>query len=214
MPPQKPLSLLDQQPRAVSTTLQDLFEGRELPHVKSPKPLFDTVQLALALVMLAVMAALTYVSELDNLYWTNTRITSFVQRALGMRRPPAGASAASARRLIVVAEPDESQRLIAKTTLERYGYSVALADNGAQAEALVRQAGPRTALVVLDREALRDSTPDTIQQLKRIQPNVRILMSEAAGGKSAVAAGAAGSIERPFSSMPLAEAVQKVLAAK
>ncbi|PYT27436.1 MAG: hypothetical protein DMG58_20370 [Acidobacteria bacterium] len=142
------------------------------------------------------------------------RITAFVQRALGIRRPVDDGSAARARRIIVVAENDENQRLIAKTTLERYGYAVALADNGAQAEALLRKAGPRVALVVLDREALRISTRDTIQQLKSIQPNVRILMAQAAGEGSRAVSGAAGSLERPFSSMPLAEAVRKALAPK
>lgn len=214
MTPQKPLSLLDEQPGVASTTVQDIFPGRAQPQAIRPRKSFDTIQLVLALVMLAVMGVLTYVSELDNLYWTNTRITSFVQRALGIHRPPAGASAASARRVIVVAESDENQRLIAKTTLERYGYAVALADNGTQAEALVRRAGPRAALVVLDRESLRNSAHDTIQQLKSIQPNVQILMSQAAGGNTAAVSGAAGSIERPFSSMPLAEAVQKALAPK
>jgi DNA-binding NtrC family response regulator len=114
----------------------------------------------------------------------------------------------------VVAESDENQRLIAKTTLERYGYAVALADNGAQAEAMLRKAGSRVALVVLDREALRNSARDTIQQLKSIQPNVRILMPQAAGEDSRAVSGAAAWLERPYSSIPLAEAVRKALGPK
>jgi len=162
--------------------------------------------------MLAVLAGLIYVSELDSVYWTNTRITSFVQHALGIRRPVDDGAAARARRVIVVAENDENQRLIAKTTLERYGYAVALADDGTQAEAFLRKAGARVALVVLDRAALRDSAGEAIRQLKSIQPNVRILMSQAVGEDSRAVSGAAGLIERPFSSVPLAEAVQKALA--
>ena len=172
----------------------------------------DTAQLALALVMVAVLAGLIYVSELDNVYWTNMRITSFVQRALGIHQPVDDGRLARARRVIVVAESDENQRLIAKTTLERYGYAVALADNGTQAEALLRKAGSRVALVVLNREALRNSARDTIQQLKSIQPNVRILTAQAAGEDSPKISGVAGALERPFSSMPLAEAVRKALA--
>jgi DNA-binding NtrC family response regulator len=164
------------------------------------------------MVMLAVLAGLIYVSELDSVYRTNIRITSFVQHALGIRRPVDGGSAARARRVIVVAENDESQRLIAKTTLERYGYAVALADDGAQAEALLRKAGPLVALMVLDGEALRNSARDTVERLKNIQPDVRILMSKAAGANFPAVSGAAESIERPFSSIPLAEAVHKALA--
>ncbi len=196
-------------------TIENSFPSGALQYRKHrTRSSVDTAQLALALVMVAVLAGLIYVSELDNVYWTNMRITAFVQRALGIRRPVDDGSAARARRIIVVAENDENQRLIAKTTLERYGYAVALADNGAQAEALLRKAGPRVALVVLDREALRISTRDTIQQLKSIQPNVRILMAQAAGEGSRAVSGAAGSLERPFSSMPLAEAVRKALAPK
>jgi CheY-like chemotaxis protein len=215
MTPQKPLSLLDSQPEAVSLTVQDRFPSGALQYGKHRRrsPL-DTAQLALAFVMLAVLAGLIYISELDSVYWTNMRITAFVQRALGIRRPADGRSAANARRVIVVAENDENQRLVAKTTLERYGYAVALADNGTQAETLLRKAGPRVALVILDREALRNAASDTIRQLKSIQPDVRILMSQAAGEDSPKISGAAGSLERPFSSVPLAEAVQRALAPK
>jgi DNA-binding NtrC family response regulator len=164
------------------------------------------------MVMLAVLAGLIYVSELDSVYRTNVRITSFVHHALGIRQPVDGGSAARARRVIVVAENDESQRLIAKTTLERYGYAVALADDGAQAEALLRKAGPLVALMVLDGEALRNSARDTVERLKSIQPDVRILMSKAVGAKFPAVSGAAELIERPFSSIPLAEAVRKALA--
>jgi DNA-binding NtrC family response regulator len=159
-----------------------------------------------------VLAGLIYVSELDSVYWTNIRITSFVQHALGIRRPVDDRIAAGARRVIVVAENDENQRLIAKTTLERYGYAVALADDGTQAEALLRKAGPRVALMVLDGQALRNSARDTVERLKSIQPDVRILMSTAVGANFAAVSDAAELIERPFSSVPLAEAVRKALA--
>jgi len=162
-------------------TVESNFQDGALQYRKrrARSPL-DMAQLMLALVMLTVLAGLIYVSELDNVYWTNMRITSFVQRTLGIHRP-VDDGAARARRVIVIAESDENQRLIAKTTLERYGYAVALADNGKQAEALLRKAGSRVALVVLDREALRNSARDTILQLKSIQPSVQILMAQAAG---------------------------------
>jgi len=212
MTPQKPLSLLDLHPETVSLTVESNFQDGALQYRKrrARSPL-DMAQLMLALVMLTVLAGLIYVSELDNVYWTNMRITSFVQRTLGIHRP-VDDGAARARRVIVIAESDENQRLIAKTTLERYGYAVALADNGKQAEALLRKAGSRVALVVLDREALRNSARDTILQLKSIQPSVQILMAQAAGKDSPKISGASGSIERPFSSVPLAEAVRNALA--
>jgi CheY-like chemotaxis protein len=215
MTPQKPLSLLDAQPEAVSLTVQHSFPGGAPQYGKRRRrsPL-DTAQLALALVMLVVLAGSIYVSELDSVYWTNTRITSFVQRTLGIHQSADDGSAARVGRVIVVADRDENQRLIAKTTLEHYGYAVALADNGTQAEALLRKAGSRVALVVLDEEALRNSAKDTIGQLKSIQPNVRILLAQRAGDHSPKISGASGWLERPFSSMPLVEAVRNALAPK
>ena len=199
MTPQEPLLLADKQPGS-----------RELhSRLRRPRSCGDTAQLVLAAVMLAVLAGLIYVSELDSVYWTNVRITSFVQHALGIHRPvDDGGSAARARRVIVVAENDEGQRLIAKTTLERYGYAVALADDGAQAEALLRKAGPRVALMVLDRQAMRDSADEAIRRLRSIQPDLRILMSQTAGEDAVVT----DLIESPFNSVLLAEAVRRALA--
>lgn len=213
MTPLKSLSQSDSPPEAVALTVPSAVTSRTTRTAgRRTRSFADTAQLVLAVVMLAVLAGLIYISELDSIYWTNIRITSFVQRTLGIRRSVDHGSSARARQIIVVAENDENQRLIAKTTLERYGYAVALADNGAQAEALLRQAGPRVALVLLDREALPDSARDTILKLKSIQPNVRILMSQAAREDNRAVSGAADFIERPFSSMPLAEAVRKILA--
>ena len=193
--------------------VQHTFPGGGLQYGKRRRrsPL-DTAQLVLALVMLVVLGGLIYVSELDSVYWTNTRITSFVQRTLGIHQSVDDGSGARFRRVIVVAESDENQRLIAKTTLERSGYVVALADNGTQAEALLRKAGSRVALVVLGGEALGNGAKDTIGQLKSIQPDVRILMARAADDTSSKDSGATGWLERPFSSIPLAEAVRNALA--
>jgi DNA-binding NtrC family response regulator len=115
-------------------------------------------------------------------------------------------TAVDTRKTILVVESDERQRLIAKTALERYGYNVALVDDGSQALTLLRNGGGRVALVVLD---TRSSGAQTMQQLKGIRPSVPILVSEAAGEE--LQAGAAGRIERPFSALPLAEAVQHTL---
>ena len=213
MTPREPPSLLNSQPGSLAVEVSPQGRALQSRH-RRPRSFVDTAQLVLAMAMLAVLAGLIYVSELDSVYWTNIRITSLVQHALGIRRPVGDGSAASARRVIVIAENDENQRLIAKTTLERYGYAVALVDNGTQAEAMLRKAGPRVALVVLDREALRTSTGEAIRRLKSIQPDVRILMSKAAGEDSVALSTAADLIERPFSPMPLADAVRRALGVK
>ena len=80
-------------------TIENSFPSGALQYRKHrTRSSVDTAQLALALVMVAVLAGLIYVSELDNVYWTNMRITAFVQRALGIRRPVDDGSAARALR--------------------------------------------------------------------------------------------------------------------
>jgi len=212
MTQQKPLSLVD--PQAASIKVQNVFTGGALPYGKRRgRSSVDAAQLALALIMLVMLSGLIYFSELDNTYWINARITSFVQRAFGNQWAAHDGRTAKARRVIVV-ENDESQRLIAKTTLERYGYTVVLATSGTQAQTLLRRSGARVDLVILDREGLGNSTRDTIRQLKSIQPSVRILISQAAGEDLPAATEVAPSIERPLSAAPLADAVKKVLATK
>ncbi|HYM07159.1 MAG TPA: response regulator [Terriglobales bacterium] len=157
-----------------------------------------------------------YFAELDENYQTSTRITAAIQRVLGTHSAAAHSPrrAASGPTAILVAENDDRQRLIAKTALEHSGYAVVLAENGAEAVALLRNDEPHIALVVVDRAALGSSAGETIRKLKSICPNVLILVSHARGENATADSRAAGSIEKPFSAMPLAAAVEKALAAK
>jgi len=176
----------------------------------------NKVELALALVSLALLVVVVVFAELDTSYESATRLTSTIQRIVGISRSadrPAignGGRALDARRLVLVAEADDRQRLIAKTTLERYGYRVLLADSASEAVSLFRQSARPIALVVLDPAGRRDSG-GTIRQLKSIRADVPILLSRAPGEKTRAHSAAAGWIEKPMRAVPLAEAVARIL---
>jgi len=159
-----------------------------------------------ALVCLAAMLGTAYFAVLDSNYTSAMRISGVIEGVLGRVIAPA---AVDTRKIILVVENDEGQRLIAKTALERYGYNVALADNGAQAATLLHRAAGRVALVVLD---TRNSNVATIRQLKGMRTNIPIIVSEPAVEK--LQAGATARIDRPFTALPLAETVQKLLRAR
>lgn len=150
----------------------------------------DYADVVLALVCLAAMAGSMYFAKLDSNYATSMRLTAAIQRALKIRGPDE--TAIDTRKMILVVENDEGQRLIAKTALERYGYNVALVDDGAQAMGLFRKAPDRVSLVLVEPGSGGESM---IRQFKSIRSDLPILVSE-----------------RPFSAMPLAEIVQKTLA--
>jgi len=192
----------------------DLYRGS-----RRRTSLKDAADLAVGLVCLTLFLGAVYFSERDSNYASSVRMTAAIQRAFGIHRSSATRAsalpqpAAAAGKIILVAENDDSQRLIAKTALERYGYAVALADNGAQAVSLFSKAAHQVALVLLDQSALPASR-ETIRQLQSIRPDVRIILCLPAGETLHESSGPTGWIEKPFSALPLVEAVRHALASR
>jgi len=206
MTPKMTPSTTEAPPKAVFSVAQIVGQGREIPYGYRKPSFKDYADVIVALLCLAAMLGTAYFSVLDSNYVTATRVSAAIDRVLG--RSPTG-RAVDTRQTILVIESDEEQRLIAKTALERDGYNVALVDNGAQAATIFRKAAGRVALVVLD---TRSASFQAIQQLKGMRPHTPVLVSEPADEK--LQAGASARINRPFSALPLAEAVQKVLRAR
>ncbi len=194
-------------PKAAFSVAQTVGQGREIPYGYRKPSFKDYGDVIVALVCLSVMVGVAYFSELDSNYATAMRISAAIQRVLGV---PSGArSIVDTRQTIVVVEKDEGQRLIAKTALERYGYKVALVDNGTEAAGLLHNGAGRVALVVVDAGS---ANVRAVQQLKSTRPQVPILVAEPAGEK--LQEGATARIDRPIAALPLAAAVQKVLGAR
>jgi CheY-like chemotaxis protein len=195
-------SVADTPPKAVFSAAQTVGQGREIPYGHRKPSFKDYADVIVALVCLAAMAGTIYFAELDGNYATATSMTAAIRRVFHLSG--SAERAIDIRKTILVVENDDSQRLIAKTALERYGYNVALVEDGTQALTLLQNSAGRVALVLLDTRS-----SGALQKLKGVRPSVPILVSEAAGEK--LQAGAAGRVERPFSALPLAEAVQHTL---
>lgn len=197
-------SMTEAPPKAAFSAAQTVGQGREIPYGYRKPSFKDYGDVIVALLCLAVMVGVAYFSALDGNYATAMRFSAAIQRILGV--PNARWSTVDTRQTIVVVENDEGQRLIAKTALERYGYNVALADNGTEAAGLLRIGAGRVALIVLDTGS---ANVRVMQQLNNIRPHVPILVAEPAGEK--LRAGATARIDRPFAALPLAAVVQKIL---
>ncbi|HLM98996.1 MAG TPA: hypothetical protein VK335_06930 [Bryobacteraceae bacterium] len=206
MTPKMTPSTTEAPPKAAFSVAQIVGQGREIPYGHRKPSFKDYGDVIVALLCLAVMLGTAYFSVLDSNYVTAARVSAAIDRVLGRG---ATGKAVDTRKTILVVASDEGQRLIAKTALERYGYNVALVDNGAQAATVFRKAAGRVALVVVD---TRSSSVQAILALKGTRPKVPVVVSEPAGGK--LQAGASARIDSPFSALPLAEAVQKVLHAR
>lgn len=190
-------------PKAAFSAAQIVGQGREIPYGHRKPSFKDYADVIVALLCLTAMLGTAYFAVADTNYATAARVSATIDSVLGRA---AGQKAVDTRKTILVVENDEGQRLVAKTALERYGYNVALADNGAQAAALFHKAAGRVALIVLD---TRSAGSQAMQQIKGIRPRVPVLVSGPATEK--LQAGTSARIDSPFTALPLAEAVQKLL---
>ena len=167
-----------------------------------------TADLMAALVCMAILFGAIGFSQLDSDYATATRMSSVVRRIFGAR-DERNDVVSNGGKIILVAEKNDRQRLIAKTTLERYGYNVLLADDGPETVAFFRKTAHRVALVILGGAGPQSSTQDLIGKLRKIRPDIRILVSRAGGEDAPSTTG--GWLAKPFNAPRLAEAVRKAL---
>jgi CheY-like chemotaxis protein len=191
-------------------------DGQDLSHRsltygydRPRKSLRDTANLGIAFLCALLLLVVAGFAALDSNFATSSQMTSTIRHALGLPTGPEVNARTDSGEFILVAENDNAQRLIAKTTLERCGYTVALADDGSQAVALFRQAAARVSLVLLNRAELRSSAASVVRQLKEIRPDVRILISQR--GDEQLPSGVTRLVG-PLSAQPLTEAVRRVLA--
>ncbi|HEY5078548.1 MAG TPA: PAS domain-containing protein [Opitutaceae bacterium] len=118
--------------------------------------------------------------------------------------------------LILVVDDEQPILNVAKTTLERFGYRVVTASNGAAAVSLYALHRDTIAAVVTDMAMPIMDGPAMAIALRAINPSIRIIGSSGLGasGGSAVAAnaGVTDFIAKPYSAETLLRAIAKVLA--
>jgi CheY-like chemotaxis protein len=117
---------------------------------------------------------------------------------------------------ILIVDDEDIVRQTAKHTLERYGYRTVAARHGAEALEVFRRAPERVSLVLLDLTMPVMSGEQTLRELQIIRPAVRVLLTSGYNEVEAVqrfaGKGLAGFIQKPYTSVALAEKVKDALA--
>lgn len=117
--------------------------------------------------------------------------------------------------LLLLVDDEESIRKVAQSTLERFGYQVVTASNGAEAvSAYVRQAGS-VALVITDMMMPVMDGPALVIALKSLNPQIRVIGSSGltSNGRmvAAIGAGVTHFIPKPYTAATLLKTVRAVL---
>jgi len=117
--------------------------------------------------------------------------------------------------LILVVDDEELIRNVARRMLERYGYRVVTAPNGAEAVAIYAQMPGQIALVLTDMSMPVMDGPSTIIALRSIDPKVRIIGSSGLNANGNVAkamdAGVQVFVPKPYTAEAMLRTIRRVL---
>lgn len=117
--------------------------------------------------------------------------------------------------MILVVDDEAAVRAITKQTLVAYGYRVIAAMDGAEAIARYARQGEEIALVVTDMAMPIMDGPATIQVLRRMNPNVRIVATTGLSRHATLARvhdeGISGILSKPYTALQLLAAVSSAL---
>ena len=125
------------------------------------------------------------------------------------------AQTATQGELILVIDDEDIIRRTAKSMLERYGYTVVLAENGKEGVELFQVLSEKVAAVLLDMTMPVMNGEEAFSQLKRIQPEVKVILSsgynEAEAVRRFTGKGLAGFIQKPYTATALSDKMRSVL---
>jgi signal transduction histidine kinase/CheY-like chemotaxis protein len=117
--------------------------------------------------------------------------------------------------MILVVDDEEAIRKVAKGTLERFGYRVLLAANGAEGVALYAQQRQGISVVLTDMAMPIMDGPSMIIALKAMNPEIRIIGSSGlasnGGVAKAVGAGVQFFVPKPYTAESILTTLQKLL---
>jgi CheY-like chemotaxis protein len=115
---------------------------------------------------------------------------------------------------ILVVDDEQMVRTTAKTALERYGYSVLVADDGQSGIDIFREHA-EIVLVLLDMMMPTMSGQETFRQILMIRPTTKVIISSGYNEVEAIrrftTKGIGGFIQKPYTASQLARTVKRVI---
>jgi PAS domain S-box-containing protein len=137
--------------------------------------------------------------------------------AIQARKPAAPRDAVNALNgcgTVLFVDDEDVVRRTAKAALERYGYTVALAEDAEQAVRQFDLIKSEVLLVILDMGLPGAEGPDLVRRLHAIRPRVPIVLSsgfnEVEAARQFQGQGVAGFLQKPYTAVQLAEKVKAV----
>ena len=116
---------------------------------------------------------------------------------------------------ILVVDDEQFVREMAQRALERHGYTVLMADGGAEAIDVFRRHPGEIALVVLDLSMPHMSGEEALLELRKIRPEVKVVVSSGYSESEAMplfdGQRVSGFVQKPYTSQGIAEKVKECL---
>jgi DNA-binding NtrC family response regulator len=116
---------------------------------------------------------------------------------------------------ILVVDDEDIVRQAARNALERYGYTVQTAQDGAEAVEIFSRENGRIGLVLLDLTMPLMAGEEALAKLRVVSPDVKVLLSsgfnEVEAVRRFIGKGLAGFIQKPYSAVDLARRVRQAL---
>jgi CheY-like chemotaxis protein len=120
-----------------------------------------------------------------------------------------------AKKTILVVDDEATIRTLARLCLEQFGFSVLLAADGIQAIEIYQQRSSDISAVILDLTMPKMSGTETMRELRKLQPDLRILLSSAYDQADTVAKFTDEQyldfIPKPYRPQQLLEKIEKLL---
>ncbi|MFN7144233.1 MAG: response regulator, partial [Myxococcota bacterium] len=118
---------------------------------------------------------------------------------------------------VLVADDEDIVRTLFAEHLRSIGFDVLLAADGAEAVDLLRADPARVTLVVLDRTMPRLSGEATFRELRRLRPDLPVILSsgneDEAATRALFAEGLSATLKKPYRRHDLVRTVRRVLEA-
>jgi PAS domain S-box-containing protein len=132
------------------------------------------------------------------------------------RSPERAEALPAGRGTILLVDDEEAIRIVGQKTLEKAGYTVVTASNGAEAIEVVRALGETIEAVVLDMTMPKMGGEEAFREMRRIRPGIRVLLSSGYSEGDATqrfsGKGLAGFLQKPYRPHALIQSLSNILA--